>query len=1198
MKRRAISKSRRPVIVSPVATIVGTALVATMLAALFPNEHQLISFSEQHQKDDLSLAYLKLLLKLHPENNEVRFALVENYTGHGEWNDARTTIEPLLKAEDETGKRARLVAINVDFAIATKLVEKSDAQKNLFAGIIKAIETYHSTTNDTNALKRMATISLALNNPALAAKTYERLAEIDKTMHTTWLKLAAEQWLASGASFKAAIHYQKLASEGSEKASRQNTLMALDCFVKADAYSHALELVNRVSDRFRNDSEALQRMLALVLQQNDLRQAQQLAVALTRLHPEEPEMLTKRRNIEIAANDLDMAYDTALRIVEIEPDNNENRAMLARLADWTGKQEAALDQWLWNVEHALTDEALSRAMSITVAQENDAKWLQLADTASRSRPLDDHEVGFLEAIHLRGKHAEPLLEFLKTYQLRHKLNVKGLEVLAKEQERQGELESAIYTLQRLRQESDKPDVYARKQANIYVQAGNPEKALETLQSSPEAARGDVKYFELLGDVAWSAGRKKEALASYEKAWSQGSTSVLAAERLIEEYRKTENPKSAVSVAREAFKRTGEARWLLLAMDVSASASLWTELRDAADAAKQEEKRFFNNEQYWMLQAYLAVHDKRKDQAREAYSHALRINPESTSAQLQLLWFEIDQGDNAQLETLLQQYQTTAKANRNYWGAYAAGWMKLQRYSDALPWFALQEDAMQDDFTWLLSYADVAERAGQLKEAQRLRAKVLSKLKPRFDRSVPRSTNEKGDPLLEKKMAMTYAELVGKLEGAAAGNAALTQLLAQGYDDPVIYETLISAFLSEQNHAAALSFLQQASAKGHRLPAWQLLAVALAQDDRKAIAEIISQREQELSVADRVTALRRLNRNKLALILTERSLLEDGGGADNLMRQHQKALRRQLARSVEARIERRRLADLRINTSELAVSVPFDSYRMKARAARSNLESDSSFLAVDAFENDFSVSVESLDSNNVHSFLIGVSQRTGNSLFYGRANATKRLYSWLAASVDLAVNNLTEETPALRALGSKDKLSLNLYVNSSNARYGRIGLAAQRFETRQGDLLGKGYKIEGEVGDSPIANMRNWQVRIAGSFEENSLVDALPPALSGRELAAGTGIETILARRFSTLGIGSTYRFGDQDLSEKKTHGMVDGWVGQQWPIDELGYSVRASLNTAIRQNGYVRLEGFYTNVQGGVSSQASRGAAIWYMHEF
>jgi hypothetical protein len=62
--------------------------------------------------------------------------------------------------------------------------------------------------------------------------------------------------------------------------------------------------------------------------------------------------------------------------------------------------------------------------------------------------------------------------------------------------------------------------------------------------------------------------------------------------------------------------------------------------------------------------------------------------------------------------------------------------------------------------------------------------------------------------------------------------------------------------------------------------------------------------------------------------------------------------------------------------------------------------------------------------------------------------------------------------------------------------------------------------------------------------------------------------------------------------------LIDGWVGRQWPASERAYSLRAALSLPVGSAGRVRTEAFYTNVQGGVSSQANRGIGVWYRHQF
>ena len=736
---------------------------------------------------------------------------------------------------------------------------------------------------------------------------------------------------------------------------------------------------------------------------------------------------------------------------------------------------------------------------------------------------------------------------------------------------------------------------ARRQAEQLSLAQKPNEAWEVLRSARvHASPGDTAYWQLYGDQAWDRGAKPEAVLAYRTVWEAGSTNGLAMERLIQHYNANGEPKQAIAIGEQGYQRLGEARWLLLAMDAASQASLWDKLRDLTAQAKNNPDKFKGSEMYWLLEAHSANHDGQKERARAAYKQALALNPASVPTRAQVLWFEIDGGDKQQLGEHLAHWQDDAQAKPAYWSAYAVALLQLKRVDESLVWFDKQAREKPDDFLWQLSYVSALSQAGQPEQEERLRRAIVLRLK---DRLAIVNDMPKPDG---KVVLLAYASMVRDFDGVAAGDQVLQDTLERGYTDADVYESLVASSLAQKNFEAAHDWLGRAEADHQKLPAYQLLAVAMARKDPQAIEQVLQQREQDLSTPDRVTALRQLGHNQLALSLTEKSLLEAEDESSELLRQHRDQLKTQLARRVEAGYQTRNLSDLDIKRSEVAASFPHAKGRTTVRLAHNALSSDSPNLLVSGFhgENDLSFLTELPVTDNPMRFTLGRNQRSDKSLTYGRFEWIHVLSPRLNTRLDVSLNGLTEETSALRAIGSKDKVSLGVSGNLTDLTYARAEIARQNFNTRNGDALGHGYRVEGEMGTTVVKSIPAWQMRISGSSERNRVTDRLPAYLIGPVLPAFQTIEGVLATRFSTLGIGATLRFGQPEGRERRVHGLIDGWVGKQWPASDRAYSLRAALNIPVSSAGQVRAEAFYTNVQGGVSSSANRGIGVWYRHEF
>lgn len=755
--------------------------------------------------------------------------------------------------------------------------------------------------------------------------------------------------------------------------------------------------------------------------------------------------------------------------------------------------------------------------------------------------------------------------------------------------------AAAATSQKTKPGLTSPVESARRQAEILALARKHDEALEVLRSARvDATPADIAYWQLYGDLAWDRESKPEAMLAYRTAWDAGSSNALAMERLIQHYNANGQPQLAIAVGKEGYQRVGDMRWLLLAMDAASRASLWDELRGLSRQAQTDEVKFKDSEMYWLLDAHIANHDGHKPRARTAYANALALNSASVPTRVQILWFEINGGDKQQLGDRLLQWQTDASTDPAYWAAYAVALVQLKRVDESLVWFEKLVREKPDDYLWQLSYVSILSPAGRPDDEQRLRRGILQRMKrkPVVVDTMPKAEG--------KVLLLAYASMVRDFDSAAAGDQALQDTLAHGYADADVYELLVASSLSLKNFDSAHQWLLRAQADHQKLPAYQLLAVALAQNDRQSIEQVLSQRENDLSTPDRVTALRRLGQNLLALSLTEKGLLEAENNSTELLRQHQQQLRTQLARRIEARYEARNLSNLKIERSEAAASFPLSQGRATLRIAHNALRSDNDALVVSGIpsENDISLLTEISFGDDPMRLSIGSNQRADKSLTYGRFEWTHAITARLNARLDVVLHGLTEETSALRVIGSKDKVSVGLGGNLTDLTYARVELAKQHFNTRNGDALGRGYRAEGEIGAKIFKSIPTWQVRISGSSEKNQLADRLPANLIGLVLSPSQTIESVLSARFSTLGVGTTVRFGESEGREQRAYGLIDGWVGRQWPANDIAYSLRAALSLPVSRAGQFRVEAFYTNVQGGQTALANRGIAVWYRHEF
>ena len=715
---------------------------------------------------------------------------------------------------------------------------------------------------------------------------------------------------------------------------------------------------------------------------------------------------------------------------------------------------------------------------------------------------------------------------------------------------------------------------------------------------PDVAAQELAQLKvpLAPNTALASDNSSAALAATRAEWDAGSTDVTTAERLIELLKSNGQASLAIVVGEQAYQRLKDARWLILSMDTAIGASMPEELRRLLAVARLNEDKFLNLETYWLFHAYLAGLDQNRPLARSAHARALAINPSSVSTRKQILWFEIDGNELESLALHLEQWKRDAESIPAFWTPYAVGLVKVNKPDESIAWYERQITVKPDDILWQVSYVYVLSEAGRPGEAQKLRRGILQRLKNNPEAIVKLSVPDR------RSLMLAHAAMARDFESEPAANSVLQEMVVRGYRDGDVYSQLAASSIAMGDTANAYKWLSRAESEGLTLPAYQLLGVALARNDRAQIAEVLQKRGHELSVTDHVAALRRVGRTVEALALVDISLAGSSKEMVDQLRQQRYEILSERTRRIEVRHESRNIGELDIARTEVDGSLPAPWGRTTFRVARNELrsESESPNLNLSLDETDFSVTTDFVLAGDPFKVTLGNNQRSDVSFTYGSAEWIHPLTKNFRARIEGVVNTLTEESSAMRAVGKKDKLSFGISGNPSPMTNARFELAGQRFHTRKGDALGSGVHVEGELGATLLQGSPLWQVRLSGSADQNHLAENLPPGLAGTVLSSFSTVESLIPKRFSTLGTGSTLRFGKSEGPERGSNGFIDVWAGRQWPAKEIAYSLRAAVALPVRAGGEFRLEAYYSNVQNGVSGtgKSNQGVAVGYRHEF
>jgi hypothetical protein len=184
----------------------------------------------------------------------------------------------------------------------------------------------------------------------------------------------------------------------------------------------------------------------------------------------------------------------------------------------------------------------------------------------------------------------------------------------------------------------------------------------------------------------------------------------------------------------------------------------------------------------------------------------------------------------------------------------------------------QLQARQDDFLWMMNYADALDQNQQFDRAWHLRRHLLRQQWRQLAQQVP---NAQGRPELVRAQWLTQQGLDATQRVARArlqitqnpgdpAYAVLRELMRLDLDDQgqlsnAAAETAIGWLQDQQEYSAERRFLWHQYARSRSLrthrPLWADITVALAEDDRMAAGELLEAFDERLPRYDRVNAAR-------------------------------------------------------------------------------------------------------------------------------------------------------------------------------------------------------------------------------------------------------------------------------------------------------------------------------------------------------
>jgi hypothetical protein len=913
--------------------------------------------------------------------------------------------------------------------------------------------------------------------------------------------------------------------------------------------------------------------------------------------------LRRAYDVSAAGADLQQALKVAQAALLQTPGDAAWQERHAQVAEWAGKPVEALAAWVAIMKQAASQRALENVFRLAPMLYADDALLLAWEATSRGRALSNGETDKVVQTYERMGDVDGALNFLErlkaaalTRPVSDAQRDYRLSLQAALLERAGRSPQAVAVLEALKQASGNRlgRTDAVRLAQLYLKQGRQGPALAALQAWQGQAQAafDPVYWELVADLAYEYGQHEAARGALDQLLQSGTLKAYQAERLIRYQLDAGESAQALALADRLYRTLPPdddfvLAWLDVVRAVPLTAVAGAQGRSAALAQMlaalapvhrtRLEKRMEFLERRADVQASLGD----RASAMRDYQAALVLRPEQSSSRIALWWLLIDGHEPARLRRELGQNQDRVRTDPAYREVLAAAWVALEEPRRALAFLQPMARERKDDFLWLMNYADVLERSGMASPAVRIRrhAWLLAS----------RAAARPKDRAQAEQALMTQVRLADRFASGDQKQAWMARL-GQLLDDPQAdaatrqqASELVGAWLlSEGRFDAAQRWLWQQQLRRMAIPAYQELALALAQGNNEKLDALLerstrtsaagTQGSAALEPADQLAALRELRRTPAAAALGVQLAQRAGESAgdeeqaplqEDLLKLASRASMHVIDERVGALARRGVKADasLAINPS-LRLTMEFTSLNNRV---------------LDATQLD---SVPARDRELRLGAILQTAwgELTAQLLARDAFASVRGLYLRLSGQLDartllqatLARNERSDDSNALSVAGMRDRLAANLNHKLSNEAELQASLAASHFRTQTGAALGR--SADASVGASWYVRRDYPDIRLQGALRRSVIrADGQPDDATAVLFPGNTvpGANFFLGQNSTAFSFTAGIGLGVQPRQDDPS--LAHGIYSKAWrPFGEGGFESRRSA-TGQQLQGLLRL---------------------------
>ncbi|TCK95934.1 tetratricopeptide repeat protein [Paraburkholderia sp. BL9I2N2] len=881
----------------------------------------------------------------------------------------------------------------------------------------------------------------------------------------------------------------------------------------------------------------------------------------------------------LESSDLPNAQRVATEQVSKNPGSPLWTKRLAQVAEWNHASPLALQMWLAYAQTTHDPEGWKNVMRLAPMLNDDNAYLAALIQASNAAPGDLKLADSVVAAYERLGRPDDALAFLRGRQRNSPAEAIDSR-LGQLAERSGQDDEALTYYRKLNQLYPSNTQYALRTASLLYRHGDYKGALDTLLAARRGAKDDdVLFWRNAAQLARLLQRDDIANDAYKHLLASGQATpedLSAMTYFYDAY-----PVDAARTSELQFRRDHSQRALQSAIHYYTDAEQYDRVDALLKSLTPEQLTAGEADPAFLrVRAEYYRQTDRPLDALHDLQHAVSLPGATLDLRAALLWTLVDYGSEAQLREAVAEWRDAPAQAPALWGPLAAALMRLNRPEAALKYLRLQSASMSRDPLWQLTYAEAQEMAGRSDLAWSIRRNVWRQMQQ--EEAEVRANSAQGQIVLRtrasqgsevrEQMLGRQVTLASIFENADVSKAFLIDLLASdaGRNDnaearrtllgdaaglppaqpvkahvaakspdqaqltsSVARDVALAWAMSHEANPLAKRWLARQYANVLVQPSEQLIAIALAENDKPAMERLLDQQGARLPLYNRIDASIAVDRPGAAENLAFQGL--EGAPYDSELHSRLEQTALTWPQSLDATVNSFVEHPLDYVEQTLAGSIKIaDFYMVGVNGVQRFQHSTDESQLTNVPSVDRSVEFFARRQTYDTAFMVTAGRREALDSFYSVAVAAEwGRNSPLSVAVKAGRNQTARESQALLVGGMKDNVIGTVTYRMTQNLYATGSVEADRFYSQARNYLGSGVLSTGEIGYRIRTNYPDYTFRLVGAHGDygasgnaDALISRLVPAAAGPVTAS-----TFIPQTYSQYGF--FFGFGN-DLIDQYT----------------------------------------------------------------